>query len=168
MESNPHVALLRSILDKLPFNLKVRITRYTISSDCKCSLSILATKDLSKIKPYLRDMELLIEPILEGGKLPILELAKLAMPVQDIPDDFFDDTNIYIAEGGIHVIGKVQFHLNIENCYFGVMAGNVLLEVSNYTKLVDLLDKWHFNRRNLDKELYISIPASTKIPTDAQ
>lgn len=106
-------------------------------------------------KPVLHPIERLIEPILPNGKIPMHLLFIKALPPEIKMDyNYFESSRMVIEEGCVHLFGKVQFSYNIENGYFALFVGNIMVEVNNYRLLYDMLDEWHFNKRNLDISLY--------------
>lgn len=144
--------LYRTLLDQLPFGLLVY--KRALQDPEELTYKDLSPRNVTGIIPILHSPEMLIQPILEGGKIPMIEITKLAFPVEP-PPEFFEGAKLDINEGCVNLHTKIQFSYNIKNAYFAIFANSMQLEIQNYQKLYDQLDEWHFNRRGVDKNQYI-------------
>jgi len=142
---------LLTLSEKLPYNIKVKNNK----SNRNQTLTVSNIKNYKDFTPHLRGLGQLIQPIIEGDKIPMIELVIIAIDKKKAikDEDYYKD---YILEDEeeflVYRRGVLSFFLNKANLYFAVMIGNMMLEVENYSIILDKLHEWHFDTRNKFEE----------------
>ena len=109
-------------------------------------------------KPLLHSLSKLTEPVLEGGNIPIVELAKLENGNEEIYDfKIITKDNCFGVSYFLNDELRYGFSYSKDTKSFSVVGidpKNVLL-ANNQLELFEKLKEWHFNIYDLPKEMYI-------------
>jgi hypothetical protein len=111
-----------------------------------------AYADIQDCKPLLHSMEKLTEPILDGGLIPIVELAKIATfenlkwDIQEVQE------NEYSAKSDFQ-----EFIFNSKNQSFYRTHLMKPKFFENQLELFEKLKEWKFNLYDLPKNMYIEL-----------
>jgi len=118
---------------------------------------------INDTKPLLHSLDKLTEPIIEGGLIPIFELAKLAIGKECKLKD------VYVEESGViytvdlncksHTI--IKFHYATDCNSFYLTRNGKSSFVNNQLELFEKLKEWHFNLNDLPSEMYIEKSLTT-------
>ena len=112
----------------------------------------------SNVTPLLHSLDKLTEPILEGGLIPIVELAKIALKYKGVPDHpwelFFDGVGCGCRARGYEI------NFWFENGVFQYSYKKQNRFVDNQFQLFEKLKEMHFNVFDIPKEMYIEKPTS--------
>lgn len=136
-------------------------------------LSLLNQKD-HEIKPILHSLKKLTENVLEDGKVPIVELAKIELTahfrefdknkVGFIKEFDFENSDLYFENLGGKVVNLYFNYKNERWCFCCVLGCSFsLMNVSRTNhqpiykakKLFDQLRQWGFNIENLPEGTYV-------------
>lgn len=146
-----------TICGMLPYGLKC-----SFSTDEIYTLNGIVNKDLwvkeltypadsFLCKPHLHSLDKLTEPILDGGLIPIVELAKTAFKdwkwniINNMCVSKIEEANYYF-----------QFNEGVFECFsFNKGGGITGMYFGNHLNLFEKLKEWHFNIYDLPKEMYI-------------
>lgn len=113
-----------------------------------------ATKRNDDFKPILFDLEDIIKPILEGGKVPILELVKVSLGFDDFADPEFEFSGSMVRMTTKK--GWLILSFDMSDCSFVMMSNGKTISVANQLSMFEKLKEWHFNIYQLPKEMYIN------------
>jgi len=117
----------------------------------------LAIQDVEKrhAKLLLHSTSKLTEPILEGGKVPIVELFKICMKDKQVPDAFFYNYVASNIENGANLeIEDFVFGYDFTDSSFVLGLGDKILTVFNQLELFNFMFENHFNLFNLSEEYF--------------
>ena len=145
--------LLECIDGYLPYNVKGvflfngkkegQIVNKSKTLDLRTVAFYMENSEHIYFKPILRPLSDLIKPCLEEGKVPIVELAKMAFPTME----WKLETNIAESNNGC------WFMYNYESFGFAI-DGTMTNYVPNQMLLFQQLYKWHFDVFGLIGEGY--------------
>lgn len=130
--------------EKFKFGAEWELVGYNYTDDLNIPLGegqlkgMLLRNDMTYVNfkhyvlPKLHSLDKLTEPILDGGLIPIVELAKIS--------DLNNDTHELRYENNLFVLYNKDgyYQINDNNFYF-----------------IEKLKEWHFNIYDLPKEMYI-------------
>jgi hypothetical protein len=108
--------------------------------------------------PLLHSFNKLTEPVLDGGKVPIVELGKIAF------GNRYNVVYAQIGDDGVfctilaknHRITKMVFSFETMS-FYKVVDGTIKGFVPNQKQLFDQLNIWFFNTENLQPDEFIEI-----------
>lgn len=108
-------------------------------------------------KLLLHSTSKLTEPVLDGGKVPIVELFKICMKNNYYPKDFFKKEKpiFYIEDDAVNLkIGAFIFGYDLLDSSFVLVLEDCNLTVFNQLELFNFMFENHFNLFNLSEEYF--------------
>lgn len=159
MELSKERKLELTLTSMLPHGLKTRDIEEGFNDVRDLRIETLKWS-LENSKPLLHSLDKLTEPILEGGLIPIVELAKIGFNYLDF--DYLaveiDQSNGAFSVKATNELNKNILSLTLDSndmSFIAIYNNSETKCVPNQLELFEELKKMHFNLYGLEKDQYI-------------